>query len=110
MKTNPKYTVGDSVYLKESAALGFLEAVLISGVHLGQNGWMYSIDVNIQRPAPIAQYGDRKSLVNTATLFFSEEEFVELCDALTLAEVNAQLALNRLKAQRQALCPTGTSG
>lgn len=107
--TNPKYNFGDVVYLKESAALGFLEAMRISGVHLGQSGWMYTVDVSQRQPQAASFYGDRRSFVHHTKLYFTEDEFVVLCDALLLAETNAQLTLDRLRAQRAALCPSGSN-
>lgn len=102
MATNPKYTVGDVVYLRESAAIGSLEAVKIWGVHLGQNGWVYTI--NASHPGHSGGL-DRRSNIGAQTLYYTEDEFLLLCDALVLVEVNAKAAYDRAKAQRQAFCP-----
>lgn len=102
--TNPLYDYGEVVYLRESAAMGSLEAVKISGAHLGQNGWMYSINSSLS-PASMGGHPDRRSHVSTQTLYYSEDEFLSLCDALVLVEANTKAAYERAKAQRQAFCP-----
>ena len=102
--TNPKYDYGAVVYLKESAALGFIERMRISGVHLHQNGWVYTIDASLSPPSP-GNFVDRRSHINTQQLYFSEDEFVTLCDAYLLAEANAKATYDRIKASRQTFCP-----
>jgi len=92
----PLYDVKDTLYLKESAALGHLEAVTISGVTRGLNGWTYTIYVNsMQRPMNHLGSG-----VNGAILQFSEAEFVDLGEALLLAEANAQRQLDSIRQRR----------
>lgn len=103
--SNPAYTVGDVVYIKESAALGSLEAVRIYGVHLGQNGWMYSINVSMAPPSFGGGGLDRRSQIGTQTLYYTEDEFLLLCDAVVLVEANAKASYERAKAQRQIYCP-----
>lgn len=102
MTETPKYTERDVVYLKESAALGFLEAVTISGVMKNNGKWLYTINVSA---APMTTlYGDKRSLVHGNTLYFSEDEFVLMCDALDLAEAHAQRVLDKVKAQKAMFC------
>jgi hypothetical protein len=100
----PLYEFGQVVYLRESAATGFIEPVKISGVHRGKDGWLYTINVTMSPPSS-GGFGDRRSMVNTQLLYYSESEFVTVCDAYLLAEANAKLAYDRIKAQRRALCP-----
>ena len=109
MATNPLYSYGTVVYFKESAALGFIEAIRISGVHQGINGWMYSINTAMGPGSP-GGFQDRRSLVNTQVLYYSEDEFVTLRDAYLLAEANAKLTYDKLKAQRQSLFPDEPTG
>lgn len=99
--TNPKYQYGEVVYLRESAAIGSLEAVKIGGVHQGQGGWLYSLNVAVGQVGHL----DRRSNVGTQVLYYTEDEFLPLCDALVLVEANAKAAYDRAKAQRQAYCP-----
>jgi hypothetical protein len=105
MPTNPPlYDVNDTVYFKESAALGHLEAVTISGVLARGNTWLYTIHASRGQPTAVAHYGDRKTMTQGAVLYFSEDELILLCDALDLAEANAQAQLDRIQAQRAAMC------
>lgn len=96
-----KYSPGDVVYLKESAAIGFLEPAKIHGAHLGQNGWMYSVNNAIM----FGGATERRSNINTQTIYYTEDEFLLLGDALVLVEANAKAAYDRAKAQRQQFYP-----
>lgn len=100
----PLYDRGDIVYLRESAALGFLEAVQISGVMRGPNGWLYAIVAKAGQPMAPSHFGDRITAVQGMILYFSEDEFVTVCDAQLLVEANLQTQLSRIQAQRAALC------
>ncbi len=102
--TNPLYDMSTTVYLRESAALGKLEPMRINGIHLGQAGWMYSVGAAMSPPSAGGPL-DRRSNVNTAVLYYSESEFLTLCDALVLVEANAKSAYDRAKSQRQSYCP-----
>lgn len=106
----PLYDVGDVVYLRESAALGFLEAVRISGVMRAKGTWMYSVSARAPGPTAVTHHGDRINSVAAMILYFTESEFVPVCDALALAEANAQRQLQRLQAQRASLCVEPTAG
>jgi len=108
--TPPKFDINDTVYLRESAALGFLEAVRITGVHKYKDGWVYTIGSRVANPRHPATFGDRISHVHGQTLYFSEDEFVTHCDALFLAEANATNMLQRIQSQRMAICPTEFTG
>lgn len=104
MATQPLYDLNDVVYLKESAALGFLEAVTIGGIRLTSEGWSYTIKARASLPQAPSFMGDRISAVHGATLYFSEDEFVDKCDALALVEANLQRQLDRVQAQRESAC------
>lgn len=105
----PTYSPGEVVYLKESAALGFLEAVRISGVMYTQNGWLYTIQAKSGLPVSPSHFGDRRIAVHGATLYFSEDEFLTVCDAELLVEANLQAQLDRIKLQRSIQCPDATN-
>ena len=96
----PLYERGNTVYLRESAAVGFLEAHTISGVTRGPNGWVYTIMVRPNLPSHAPHYGERRSLTNGAVITFEECEFIVICDALRLAE---QYHLNQLSAIQSRL-------
>ncbi len=100
----PVYKEGDTAYLRESAALGFLEAVTISGLVRQNGNWLYSVKFGGMSRS-VALYGDRISLVNSKMVYFSQNELISLCDALALAEANARRVLERLQAQYISVCP-----
>lgn len=102
--STPLYDINDTVYLKESAALGFLEAVRISGIVKQAAGWLYTIEARSAQPTAPTLYGDRIAFTNRATLYFSEDELITLCNALDLAEAHALAVLSRIQAQKQEMC------
>lgn len=104
----PKYQPGDVLYLRESAAIGHLEAVTIGGLTFYNGKWVYAIKAGNLNPTPVAQYGDKISMVNGQLLQFSEEELIPICEALGLAETNAERNLEKIRAQRAGLCPDTT--
>lgn len=98
------------VYLRESAAIGRIEAVRITGIHMGKDGWLYTISASMSPPSE-GMFMDRRSLVSTAIVYFTEDEFITLQGAYDLAIDNAQRILNQLIASRDRLFPTEvTSG
>ena len=106
----PLYDIDEVVYLKESAALGFLEAMRISGISRTKGEWIYSVAARAPGPTAVSHHGDRITAVQGMILYFNESEFVLLCDALALAEANAQRQLTKLQAQRANLCVEPTAG
>jgi len=105
----PLYEPGDVLYLKESAALGFLEAVTINSVQWGastqwrQAGWVYTILAGGVMPRG-ARYGEHTLSVNGAVLYYTEDELVPACDAMELVEANLTRQLTVIQAQRNAIC------
>jgi hypothetical protein len=100
----PNYSIGDVKYVKESAALGFLEAVKISGVAYTNSMWVYSIAAGPSQPLAPSLYGDRTSLVNGNVLYFTEDELIDQCAALNLAEIRAQQVLAEIQAKKNKSC------
>lgn len=100
----PAYAIGDIKYIKESAALGFLEAVKISGVRLENNVWLYNISAGVKQPLAPSLYGDRTSIINGNILYFTEDELIDECQALTLAEQRAQQVLDDIQARKNKKC------
>ena len=103
--TSPKYDVGDTAYLRESAAIGFLEVVQISGVTQYNSAWVYSIKATPGQPRAQSLYGDRTSIINGSTLYFTESELIDQCAALALADARAQSVLDSIKAKKANNCP-----
>lgn len=102
MSQAPEFNVNDVVYLRESAALGHIEAVKISGILKSAGQWLYTVH---SRAVPQrTHYGDRVSLSHGQMMYFSASEFTTLCEALDLAEANARRILEKVQAQRATLC------
>jgi hypothetical protein len=102
--SSPLYAPRDVVYIKESAALGFLEPQRIVGAHLGQDGWLYTITTNLN-VAGAGVYMDRRSMVNGQILYYSESELVTYCEAMDLAVTKARSVYEALLAKQAVDCP-----
>jgi hypothetical protein len=94
----PTFTRGDMAYLRESAAIGNLEAVRISGVQLGPNDtWIYSYTTGTASiRTGRATFGDRRSFTNGQVIWVDASELITYCDALHLSIANLQAQLNSL--------------
>ena len=102
--TGPKYSPGDVVYLRESAALGFLEPVKVSTIIFNNNVWVYTIQASPSQPLAPSLYGDRTSLISGSVLYFTEDEMIDECTALNLAEARAQAVLLAIQSKKQKHC------
>ena len=101
---SPKFSIGDLLYIRESAALGFLEPVKIRTILKNSSGWLYTINAGMSGPNVPAIYGDRRLFVNGATLYLDETELISYCEALRLSIANAQANLNKLLALQTGIC------
>jgi hypothetical protein len=77
---------------------------------LGPNGWVYAIVAKAGQPTASSTFGDRITAVQGMVLYFSEDEFVTVCDAQALVEANLTAQLNRIQAQRASQCPDDITG
>lgn len=105
----PKYDINDIVYLRESAALGFLEPVRISGISKKGDEWIYSVYAGIAGAASASLYGDRRSHIHNNVLLFTENEFVSEYDALVLTKVNLERQLSNIQKQINSKYPNGNN-
>lgn len=107
--TPPRFHIGDAVYLRESALLGFVESYKIDGVEFNTraNQWAYKIVIRQRGPSTntIIDRVDLSEKLRHITFF--EAELIEYCEALDLAIQNTEERLARLRANR-ARCDTGT--
>jgi len=108
MTNAPKYDIGNVVYLRESAALGFLEPARISGISRRGPDWIYSIYVGLAGSTSANLFGDRRSMVHNNTLFFTEEEFVTELEALQLTKSNLERQLNSVNQQITSKYPSNS--
>lgn len=91
----PLYDIGEAVYLRESAAVGALEAVVISGMSYSTQGWQYTVTTG---PNLLQAQSRISSVVNGALLYFKESELVDKNTAVHLCKLNAQAAVDRFTA------------
>lgn len=102
---NPAFEVGQVVYFRESAAIGNIEPIIISSIMSKSDTWLYSVRFKGSMPTASPQYGDKISVIHATTIFYQQSELITLCEALEIAEQNAQRVLNKIQAQRTAVCP-----
>ena len=100
----PAFAVNDVVYLRESAGIGILEAVKISGIRSHGVSWVYSIQSRSAMPDAPSVYGDRISHVNGQVLYFNEDELISQCQALTIMEDVVSRKLVQIQSMRQNAC------
>jgi hypothetical protein len=102
--SNPIYKVGETVYLRSSALLGFVEAVQIASVQSHNGNWIYSITSGNTQPTPGSLYGDRRSIIDTSIVYFSESEFVTLCESLQSVKVSLEERLSKINTAIESNC------
>ena len=92
----PLYGPGDKPYLRESAALGYLEPIQIKSVTLAQNGsWLYSYQQGLGL-LRASTYGDRRSLANGLVIWLDESELIDYFAALKLIQAQLQHRMNEI--------------
>lgn len=103
--SNPKFDIGDIIYLEESAKLGFLESYSISTVRQDADGtWIYSISVPMRPPHNNMTYGDRITLRNDIVFEIAESDIIDFCDAVDLAISTKQSELSKLQSLKSIQC------
>lgn len=110
MTKAPIYNIGQVVYLKESAALGFLEAYAIKSIAYDPAGRiLYGLSTSVRSPNAVQTVGDRITGLHAPPLSFYEEDLILFCAALDLCIANLQLQLTNLQTLRSN-CNQGTVG
>ena len=100
MARAPIYSPGDTVYLKDSAALGFLEAYIVQSIHhLPDSTIRYRLSTHLKPPTANMTMGDRNRGTILKSLSLFESELVPYCEALALAIDNVTKQLASLQAQ-----------
>lgn len=93
----PKYGIGDSIYLRESAALGFLEAFVIIKIEYNSDGViLYELATGTKTPSATMTIGDRNTGLITVPVKLAEYDLVNHCEAIRLAIANVELQLATL--------------
>ena len=104
MTKAPLYDIGQTVYLKESAALGFLEAYLVKNMEYQPSGRLvYTLVTSLKSPAAVQTIGDRVTGQRALPIRFCEEDLIGYEQALDTCIVNLQNQLAVLQRLRQGL-------
>ncbi|MDP1712585.1 MAG: hypothetical protein Q8K86_09020 [Candidatus Nanopelagicaceae bacterium] len=106
---NPRYAVGDQVFLKTSAALGFMEPYFISQVMTRGAGWQYMVSIR-KKPNQSPTVGDVVDLRYQQPFVIDESDLVDPCDASTLVVNVLRSRLVRAEAVHDSLCEGSGSG
>jgi hypothetical protein len=103
--SNPTYSAGDHVYLRESAVLGFVEGYRVTGIQFDAqiNQWIYEAAISHRGPSN-STVVDAVNLKNKEILRFRESELVPFCDAVELAYQKAQERVSFLENLRISRC------
>lgn len=104
MPKAPRWSVGDVVYLKESAMIGFIESYKITNIAWDPqwNRWVYMVDIK-HKGAESTSVIDMYDLRRSETLRFIEDDLISCVEALDLAIINLKERLKYLQNKRDAL-------
>ena len=104
MAIAPVYDIGQPVYLRESAALGFLEAYVVKDMAYQPNGKLiYTLVTSLKQPAAVMTIGDRVTGQQVLPNRFYEEDLISYRDALALCITSLQNQLDTLQRLYQGL-------
>ena len=104
MAVAPVYNIGQTVYLRESAALGFLEAYNVKEIVYQPNGKLYyTLVTSLKPPAAVQTIGDRVTGLQVLPIKFYEEDLIGYREALEMCIANLQIQLNDLQRLYQGL-------
>jgi hypothetical protein len=104
MAVAPIYNIGQTVYLRESATLGFLEAYIIKAIAYQPNGQLvYELTTYLKPPGSLQTIGDRVTGRVPLPIRFFEGDLIEYREALEICIANLQTQLNALQRLYQGL-------
>jgi len=107
----PKFAVGETVYILESAALGFMEPYKIEMiVHSSPDRITYFLYSGPRPPTVTTSFGDRISQHGRPVLEYEEAELITHEVAMNLSISNAAATLSKLQAQQDLVYPGATDG
>lgn len=110
MRETQLFFPGDTVYLRASALLGFLESIIVNDARMEPSG-RFTYGIRFEKNPPSTQtqggFNDHRRFVEVR---YSTNELMIFCDAIDLVIQNLQLKLNRAVAQRDAQCNGGSDG
>lgn len=105
MPIQSQYSIGDFVYLKESAAIGLLEAYRIDKIEIDANSnIIYHLDTAVRPPDAIRTTGDAVGYGIGSTIPVGVSEIIDMCDAVDLAITYHTAVLNKLNNIKNSNC------
>lgn len=105
----PKFEIDDTVIIKASADIGFIEAYKVVQIYRAPNEAQYVYRLNTHgKVQPATDFKIRSDKFNE--LFFREQELMTLCDALNTTLLALDRKIARLLALKAAHCPDGSTG
>ena len=108
--SGPVYSIDDIVYLRASAAIGFLESYKITGLQFDttRNKWIYRIGLSYNITGAPITIGDNITLKGNThedkVLLFIEDELIDFCEAARTVESTLEQRLLRIRSQITAQC------
>jgi hypothetical protein len=104
MAKAPTYDIGQVVYLRESAALGFVEAYIVKDMAYQPDGKLvYTLLTSLKQPDAVQTIGDRITGQKTLPIRFYEEDLIGYKEALGTSIASLQNQLNTLQRLYQGL-------
>lgn len=103
-----RYAIDETVYVKASANIGFLEDYKVSGIFKPDNReFLYHLVLTSVKIAPQLTLSGKPRFKNN--IYFKERELVTKCEALTLAMASLSRKMSRLLSLKMNLCTTDPS-
>lgn len=98
-----RYNIQDTVYIKASANIGFLEDYQVTGIMKQNNrDFIYSLSLTTSKLSPNLTLSGKPRFKNN--IYFKERELVTKCEALDLAFASLNRKMTRLLALRLSFC------
>jgi hypothetical protein len=100
----PRYNINDTVFIKNSANVGFLEAYKVTTINKQPNSreFIYDLDLTTEKLAPQVTQGGKPRF--KMDIFFKERELITKCEAVTLIMAALQRKISRLLALKAVHC------
>lgn len=96
----PKFGIGDTVYLRESAVIGSLEAQTVAAIYQNTpTTIIYFMRGHLKSPPTVATFGDRITQLYRPNLYFEESELITYDEALQLVSSSLAARLDQVNAK-----------
>lgn len=103
-KGDARFNIGDDVFIKASAELGFAEVYKVTNIHKRPDVAEFTYELDIHGTSKVT--GLSLNLTKFRQLFFREPELINKCEALNIALVALERKIAHLLAIKEAFCPS----